>query len=327
MKEMPGKDDITTIHRYLAGEMSPEESGQFELRTTQEPDLAQLLSEIRQIWDAADTYESPVFSNQPALTHFQSQIRTRVLRRRLTFALSSAAAVLLVILGIWTLFIKTGEQTLLYASEAINHTLPDGSIVEMREGARMIVADDFGSSARRVEIVHGEVFFDVVSDDARPFVIRNPWAEVRVTGTEFVVSVDLSAMTYTLKVTEGQVQFTPALNKKSISVDAGQGIRFHVTSRVIDRFNDVDKNAVSWRTGELVFKNTRMDKVIRDLESHYHVSLNLMSPQVRTCTFTAPLPYRDVPLKTILDALSTGLGITVEMKGENAYVLKGGRCK
>jgi transmembrane sensor len=327
MKEMPGKDDITTIHRYIAGEMRAEELQQFEHRMAQDPELVRSVSGIRQIWDAADHYESPVFSNQPALTQFQQGIRKRTLRRRLTYGIAAVAAVAMALVGFFVLISGKTTQSSLYADTTINHELQDGSILELREGARMIVTDRFSGNERRVDLLHGEVFFDVASGDKRPFVIRNPWAEVVVTGTEFVISIDSSELTYTLKVTEGSVEFIPALSKQVIAVSAGQGLRFHADSRVIERFYDVDKNATSWRTGELIFKNTPMDKVIRDLESHYHVSLNLMSSQVRTCTFTSPLPYRDVPLKTILDALSTGLGIAVEMNGEHAYVLKGGRCK
>ena len=63
-------------------------------------------------------------------------------------------------------------------------TLPDGSEVWLRNGARVNYGNDFGRKTRSVSL-SGEAFFDVESDPECPFLIHAGDLDVRVTGTSF----------------------------------------------------------------------------------------------------------------------------------------------
>ncbi len=79
--------------------------------------------------------------------------------------------------------------------------LPDGSIVELKDGSRIDV--EFSPELRRVRL-HGEAHFTVARDAARPFVVDAGGVAVRAVGTAF--NVRLEGATVDVLVTEGKVQ-------------------------------------------------------------------------------------------------------------------------
>lgn len=80
-------------------------------------------------------------------------------------------------------------------------TLPDGSIVELREGAQ--IASDFSGPSRRVTLSQGEAHFRVAHDPQRPFVVLAHGVEIRDIGTAF--SVDVRQTAVEVLVSEGRV--------------------------------------------------------------------------------------------------------------------------
>ncbi len=79
--------------------------------------------------------------------------------------------------------------------------LPDGSVVDLRPGARVEV--DYAGNFRRVHLLAGTAYFAVARDPSRPFVVCAGGVEFRALGTRF--AVDLSAARVDLLVTEGRV--------------------------------------------------------------------------------------------------------------------------
>ncbi len=83
--------------------------------------------------------------------------------------------------------------------------LPDGSVVELKDGSRIDV--EFAPELRRVRL-HGEAHFVVAKDAARPFVVEAGGIAVRAVGTAF--NVRLEGGTVDVLVTEGRVQVETA---------------------------------------------------------------------------------------------------------------------
>lgn len=83
-------------------------------------------------------------------------------------------------------------------------TLPDGSIVELKEGAKITVSFEAGDFGRRVVLLHsGEAHFQVATNADRPFVVAAGHVAVRAVGTAF--SVERRSDRIDVLVTEGVV--------------------------------------------------------------------------------------------------------------------------
>lgn len=95
-----------------------------------------------------------------------------------------------------------------------SHQLSDGSIVDMKSGAAMVV--DFTPGERRVELVASEALFNVAKDEDRPFIVSAKGVEVRAIGTAFNVRVSEDEIE--VLVTEGKVRLD-ASPSKIVSID------------------------------------------------------------------------------------------------------------
>lgn len=80
-------------------------------------------------------------------------------------------------------------------------TLPDGSLVELKDGAEIAVT--FTGAQRRVLLTRGEAHFKVVKDAVRPFVVVAGDVKATAVGTSFSVQLDSSSVE--VLVTEGRV--------------------------------------------------------------------------------------------------------------------------
>ncbi|MBI4625051.1 MAG: FecR domain-containing protein [Verrucomicrobia bacterium] len=79
--------------------------------------------------------------------------------------------------------------------------LPDGSLVELKDGSR--IAIEFSEAERCVRLIGGEVHFTVAKNSARPFVVETGGVAIRAVGTAFNVRLDVAAVE--VLVTEGKV--------------------------------------------------------------------------------------------------------------------------
>ena len=62
--------------------------------------------------------------------------------------------------------------------------LPDGTLVILNAGSRLVYPQDFGVDNREVEL-NGEGYFEVKRNEKLPFNVRTPSLSVRVLGTKF----------------------------------------------------------------------------------------------------------------------------------------------
>ena len=84
------------------------------------------------------------------------------------------------------------------------HILADGTILELNQGARIIVK--LSDSFRRIWLHRGEAHFHVAKDVGRPFVVHAGGTEVIAIGTSFNVLFEDQVVQ--VIVTEGRVNFS-----------------------------------------------------------------------------------------------------------------------
>lgn len=137
-----------------------------------------------------------------------AEVEARLRRRRIRRMGATAAGVaVLVVAGlVWRLSPGAPGDFSPTAAPAIvvrpaQQLLPDGSRVEIKDGARIAV--DYDAARRRVVLREGEALFHVAPNPDRSFVVVAGGVEVRAVGTAF--SVQLGAKAVEVVVTEGSV--------------------------------------------------------------------------------------------------------------------------
>jgi transmembrane sensor len=119
----------------------------------------------------------------------------------------AAAAVLLLGFSIWQPWQPTEHFNGYLPEEGVMahvyqiHRLQDGSIVELNTGAQIAIR--YSGTERRVDLLSGEVYFEVAKNPSRPFIVSARGIEVKAVGTAF--NVKLGDDSLEVVVTHGKV--------------------------------------------------------------------------------------------------------------------------
>jgi transmembrane sensor len=148
--------------------------------------------------------------------------------------------------------------------------LQDGSVVTLNTDSAIVVRMHEGT--RSVRLLRGEAFFQVARDPRRPFIVDSAGGSARVLGTAF--NVHLEDDTSQVSVAEGRVAVRPPTGKTGTVLVAGQ--RAWLAGNSVRRETAVDPLAVAaWRRQQLVFYNTPLSQVIRELSRYRHGFIQL----------------------------------------------------
>lgn len=231
--------------------------------------------------------------------------------RRYLFA---AAASLLLLIGagsmIYLMKLSDSQWVIITAGngERKDVFLPDSTCVTLAGNSELRYNNKKYGKKRRAVQLKGKAFFEVTRDESRPFSIQTKATETVVLGTSFMITETKDSTS--LYIESGKVSFSGA--KGGIILTAGMSA---VCNHEAEEANLMDgpeqPNILAWKTGELVFNNTPLYTVIRDLSEYYRVRIinNVQADDnlKLTATFTG-LPVDEV-LLIINQTLETSLAI------------------
>ena len=177
-------------------------------------------------------------------------------------------------LSLWT----AGETIAAPLGSVRRASLRDGSAVTLNTSAKIRVALE--PAIRRVELVAGEVNFDIAKDAARPFVVAVDQVSIRVVGTSFLVRrMDAGAVAVTVR--EGIV---------AVSRDGGAVARLTAGDRLvvhaarppaIERLSmaEVDRLGL-WQRGELDLTDMTLGDAAREFARYSDQRIVIADPAV-----------------------------------------------
>jgi transmembrane sensor len=128
------------------------------------------------------------------------------------------------------------------------------------------IAVSMDGPQRKVELLKGEVYFEVKPDPSRPFIVQADHSTTRVLGTRFFVreksgSDEVKVVSGCVEVTDRRTLKQPVIlhNREAVSVDAsGLGEILLLNSTL----------STSWVNGFLVFENAPLESVINQLRRY-----------------------------------------------------------
>ncbi|AYV48692.1 hypothetical protein CFHF_17015 [Caulobacter flavus] len=229
-----------------------------------DPERAQAMAEADHVLSLIGAVTAPQAS-QPFQPRRGRALAPSVRSGRRPWRIPAAAAACLV------LALGTGVAFKAFAPADPNHliaevgqvrrqVLADGSAVTLNTGAVLDVR--YGPEGRRVRLVKGEAFFDVVHDPSRPFVVESRAGSARVLGTAFDVRLESDAAR--VSVLRGAVRVEPASGRGVAVLRAGQGALLDGAAPKAAALEDpaaVD----AWRQGRLVVYHRPLAEVVDEI--------------------------------------------------------------
>jgi transmembrane sensor len=197
-------------------------------------------------------------------------------------------------------------------------TLMDGTQVRLGPASSIELADGFGGAHRRLRL-HGEAWFKVTHDEAKPFAIQVGAATVEDVGTAFLVR-EADSTEVSVRVSEGEVRVTRAIGSGGaqrdsiVTLHAGDGAvataaGIHFAAGVVTA-----AEGVALAAGHLTFTDASLHEVRDALHRWYGVSLVINDASVATRHLTAD--FTGEPLARVAAVLGLTLGVDATQRGD-----------
>ena len=217
--------------------------------------------------------------------------------------------VVLLLIGFGTFYMKERNKpewvsVVTVSGQLKDVYLPDSTLVSMAGNSTLRYDVKKYGKERRVVEMTGKAFFQVKRNEARPFSVHTAMTEVTVLGTSFQIS-EKPGMTE-VDVVTGKVRFAAGKEPEPVILTAGMSASYSNEKKEIDILKEENPNHLSWKTKQLRFNDTPLEKVIRDLNEYYQVEITnkVDSPDSRlTATFN------DLPLDEVLLVINQTLDI------------------
>ena len=271
--------------RLRADDVGPEEQQDFNRWLAANPQHAQAWNEVQELFALLET---------PAKTLRQRVDQAPVVRRtaprhRRFIPIRTAAALLFCIA--LTFFL---QPAVLQNLQSDYHTtigeqrqiaLADGSRLLLNTDSAVTVDVDVEGDERRVQLLRGEVFFEVAQAPHRPFWVNAGEARARVTGTAF--SVGRSADNVTITVAEGRVETSTQGHPDLITpLTPGESVYYQGQELTAKRATDVQRT-LAWRQGQMVFVQATLAEVVEQINRYRPGRLIITDQQLKNRPITA----------------------------------------
>lgn len=185
-------------------------------------------------------------------------------RRVLGFAAIAAVAACLLLLAAPAILLRLEADHLTTTAELRSLTLEDGT--QVRLGPESALGVDFASGERRVRLLKGEAFFDVVPNAARPFRVSAGDVVTTVLGTSF--EVRLAGDGVDVAVRHGRVRVDSNAPPVSENLLAGDWLNVRPGNGVAQGKRNIDEIG-DWMGGELIARDRPMTEIVDALRRYY----------------------------------------------------------
>lgn len=330
---------IHNIHRYLSDEAPSEEKQEFENWLEKSESNRQMFRRYREIYEVDPGYNYQ-FDAEAALKTFRKVMDGGQQSRTYTSAepeksrkkagvhiWMKAAAVLIAICSLSLYMIISFDFTGEGSSEEIaagvtietspgeqkSFRLSDGSRIQLNAGSEVYVPSGFGTENRDVRL-RGEAFFDVASGHTHEFAVETNAARVSVLGTSFAVRAWTERDESVITVQSGQVSVhssDPEINDHTI-LQAGQYSQVFKGQAPGPAIQSNTEQYLGWTNQMFVFDETPLRDVLRQLELHFNVKIEISDSTSIDDPVTAR--YRSESLEEILKYTSITHGIEFEVE-------------
>ncbi|WP_153632114.1 FecR family protein [Prolixibacter sp. SD074] len=200
--------------------------------------------------------------------------------------------------------------------------LPDGSKVWLNAESTIRFPIPFSRKTRNVSLV-GQAFFSVQKTPEVPFIVKADNVQVKVLGTEFDVNAYPDMTKVGVVLARGKISLTTQnqdhTSSKSVILHPGErAVVGRQSGEVQLSKGDINKY-IAWHNGRLVFDETPMKEVARQLELWYGIKVIIKDPEILNYHFSTT--FENESLYQVLELLK--LSSPIDIDYQNAHYDRG----
>ncbi|SHN39691.1 FecR family protein [Chitinophaga sp. CF418] len=230
--------------------------------------------------------------------------------------LAAAAAVILLLAGGLTYYMVNksisayteiataiGQRKTIQLADGSQLTLNAGSIVRIPKNMR---------EERRLNIIDGEVFFDVKGDPAVPFIVESGPLTTTVLGTSFNVAAYKDINRMSIAVTDGKVSVLRTGSTAHVLVK-DQALTYD-RAKNIATIDAIDKSLLGWRQGTMVLNDASFGDMVVLMQKNFGLTLTTSQVKIRETRYTTELSTNMDPVKAA-EVLAAIHNLKIEVTG------------
>lgn len=261
-------------------------------------EIAGIASSAAALRSLADLEPRPALPGAVPSRHSRAWAQVAGSPRRRIVATAIAASLAGTVLLLPALPWRGGTEISTTVAETRTLLLGDGTRVTL--GPESLIRADVDGGGRHAEIVHGEAFFEVAHDAARPFTVDAGDTTVRVLGTRF--DVRRTGGRVSTSVLDGVVQVSeapPLFHAKPRHVlRAYQRVDTRADVALFDQASQAavvraDAPPGEWREGRLTYVDAALADVVTDLNRYYPPGISVDDAQLAKARIATTFTRKD----------------------------------
>lgn len=225
-------------------------------------------------------------------------------------------AVIIITAALLLLNINNTEQVIKTINTSNNEkleiVLADGSVVNLNSGSKLEYYENFEEDKREVKL-EGEAFFSV-KKDGRPFIINTKNAITKVLGTKF--NIWARAEETRVIVKEGKVSLAESVGNNKVILTKDELSKVIKNNKPIEPVKIDSEYMLGWLNGKIVFNNTTLGEITKELERNYNIKIELTSPEINEISLTGT--FENEKIDTVLTKICLALSLKYS-EHDNVY--------
>lgn len=276
-----------------------------------------------------DLYFLPQERKERVLRRIEKDCGIRKGKSYTSFMRIAAVVVPLFILNLtaWFLFLKPVSKhgyKEIYAArgDKMIVVLPDGSKVWLNADSKITYPENFSASFRELSLM-GEAFFEIEKDPRHPFIVDAGAMKIKVLGTSFNVRAYAEDDFITSTLKEGKVSLSFMNNKEEDELLLTPGETVTYSKLNGDYRVEVDpcyESSSDWTRHILQFNNTPLPDLVKVLERHFNVTIELMDKDLYQYTYT--FTSQEESLIEILSGMAAITPVKYVQLNKKSYLLQ-----
>lgn len=200
--------------------------------------------------------------------------------------------------------------------------LPDGTEVWVNTGSTISYNPaSFNQKNRQVQL-EGEAYFEVTSNAGKPFKVITPLADVNVTGTAFNVKAYPNNGVFEAVLAEGSVNLEfKSGNRENLDMTTGQRAIYNADFLSLKTMEVDPRMFISWRKGELLFKDATLNDLIKELERIYDIQFQIKPESLGEYRFRGMFSYNNNLIEA-LEKIKRTSGIDYYIENKEVWLRK-----
>lgn len=312
---------------YLSGDLPDKDRAMIDEWRMESPQNGIIIQESMKAWEAMSLlHEMEQFNSFEAL----KKVTTRISKQETTkwwVYIQRVAAILLLPLIVYSGYTTIRNFSLKKQQEehvvmqtissrqgmVTQFELADGTKVWLNSGSELQFPTLFTGDLREVKL-SGEAFFKVTKNEKQPFRVKAKDLNIEVLGTSFnVVSYDDEQQSEIVLV-EGKVKLSTNVDQvKKVfgTMHPGQRAIYNKEFQNVEAEDVKVDKYIAWRDGNLIFRDDKMEDVVRRLSRWYNVEIIINDPEIKNYVYKAT--FRNETLTQVLNLLKISAPIDFQI--------------